>query len=38
MELSPSLLSGGMNKLTIRKPHKPPRVEKQTNSILCKGI
>jgi len=33
MELRHSLLSGGMNKLTIRKLYKPPQVEKQTNSI-----
>lgn len=27
MELSHSFLSGGMNKLNNRMPHKPPRVE-----------
>lgn len=37
MELSHSLLSGGMNELTIRKPHKPPHVEKQMNSIPRQG-
>ena len=28
MELRYSLLGGGMNKLTIRKLHKPPHVKK----------
>jgi len=38
MELRYGLLSGGMNKLTIRKSHKPPQVEKQTSSIPRRGI
>ena len=38
MEVRHSLLSGGMNKLTVRKPYKPPHVEKRTNSIPYKGI
>ena len=33
MELWHSLLSGGMNKLTVRMIYKPPHIEKQTNSI-----
>ena len=33
MELRHSVLSGGRNKLSIRKLHKPPHVEKQQNSI-----
>ena len=37
MELSHNLISGGMNKLTIRKPHKPPYVEKRMNSIPRQG-
>ena len=38
MELRHSLLSGGMNMLTVRKLHKPPHVEKQINSIPRRGI
>jgi len=33
MELSHGLLSGGMNKLTVSKFHKPPPVAKRTSSI-----
>ena len=33
MELRHNLSSGGINKLTARKLHKPPHIEKQTNSI-----
>lgn len=33
MELRHSLLSGGVNKLTARKSHKPPHIEKRANSI-----
>lgn len=33
VELKPCLLSGGMNKLGVRRLHKPPQKEKQTNSI-----
>ena len=33
MEVEHSLLSGGINKLNIRKFHKPPHVKKRMNSI-----
>ena len=38
MELRYNLLSGGMNKLTVRKSYKPPHIEKRTNSIPRRGI
>lgn len=37
MELSHSLLSGGISKLNARKVHKPPHVEKRMNSIPRRG-
>jgi len=37
MELGHNFLCGGMNKLTIRKSHKPPHIEKRMNSIPRQG-
>ena len=37
MELRYSLLSGGMNKLTVRKCHKPPHIKQRMNSIPRRG-
>jgi len=33
MGLRCSLLSGGMNKLIVRKSHRPPHIEKRANSM-----